>query len=146
MANSVINWSTDCSFFFGIGWYQSENFGRSTSLFPTSIISVLTADELNGVNIASIRRSYTYLLLRFGQFSDTPLFLTTFGQRSGNFSDIGRTRTFFSETDTTTRNPPSHFASLAYPAPNSLLKPSWRLPVTSRAPTRHESANLAMKC
>ena len=66
-----------------------------TSLLPTSIISELTADELNGVNVANIRHSYNYLLLRFGQFSDKPLFRTTFGQRSGNFSDIGRTRTDF---------------------------------------------------
>ena len=83
-----------------------------TSLFPTSIISVLTADELNGVNVAIIRYSYTYQLLRFGQFSDTQLFRTTFGQRSGNYSDIGRTPTvFFSETDTTTGNTHSIFST-----------------------------------
>ena len=34
-----------------------------------------------------------YLLLMFGQFSDTPLFRTICGQRSPNFSDIGQTRT-----------------------------------------------------
>ena len=100
LANTVIDWSSDC-FFVGKGWYQSKK-GKMTSLFPTSIISLLTADELNGVNVANIRHCYTYRLLGFGQFSDTPLFRTTFVQRSANFSDIGRTRTdFFSETGTT---------------------------------------------